>query len=171
MKPKTRGVHVESRENPRPTNEEIPTPPGNRTGAPRQGEEPVVPDGAGAFVEGCEAFLAGRYAEWRQGRHQAVPGWAWFNALAHGSLPDVIHLAETVNSVSGADEFVAQLAAQILDMIGGSEGALRDLQHCRLQPLETALRVRFGEASPQNRLQLVEWMVLAIHPIVRRPTS
>jgi hypothetical protein len=122
-------------------------------------------------VEGCEAFLAGRYAEWLQGRHQAVPGWAWFNALAHGSLADVIDLAETVDSVSGADELVAQLAAQLLDMIGGSEGALRDLQHCSLQPLETAVRVRFGEASPRNRLQLVEWMVLAIDPIVRRPTS
>lgn len=45
------------------------------------------------LVVECEAFLAGRYAQYLDTKNLRVPDWAWLNVLAHGSQDDIATLA------------------------------------------------------------------------------
>lgn len=101
-------------------------------------------DGAQLVAE-CEAFLAGTYAEYVESLGGRVPGWAWANLLAHGSVDDLrataalLHFARAVHPGGGWRAARAYLAAEVVGLVDGGACSLRDVQEQVLVPVELVL--------------------------------
>jgi hypothetical protein len=106
----------------------------------------------GLVVE-CEAFLSGRYREYLAAQNRPVPGWAWINQLAHGSLDDV-------RSMAGhpvADDplsVVVDLARRVVGLIDAGLSTLEGIQRQTLIPLELALAKRHPTDVPCDARRL-----------------
>jgi hypothetical protein len=114
------------------------------------------------LVAESEAYLTGRYAHWRLARREAVPGWAWLNTLAHGSIDDLVAMTAADSNNADLEELVADTARELLSLMKRTGVSLVVLQRSMLLPLETRLRDMYGWESPRDREQLAEWFLLAI---------
>ena len=95
------------------------------------------------LVADCDAFVAGRYAEYLLARKRPVPVWAWVNLFAHGSESDLREamLLGAARVPIGAQQWWsarAYLAGELLDQVAARR-PLRTLQRVVLAPLELEL--------------------------------
>jgi hypothetical protein len=108
-------------------------------------------------ADDCEAFLAGRLAEYRMGQQQCVSVSDWTNLLAHGTEDDLRGEIADVNGrrprtwkAGGNAEWQQArryLAATLLHRVAGEE-ALQRLQRLVLTPLELELAAGAMDWSP-----------------------
>ena len=76
--------------------------------------EPLPADAPEELGDECEAFQAGRWAEFRSARGREVPSWAWLNQVAHVSETDLRVLVRArVWRRRKADEWTGLRAAEI----------------------------------------------------------
>ena len=142
----------------------------------RRPEDPVVAF-AGELTLECEALLAGRYADYLCSRGRWAPPWAWVNALAHGSAPELSALAggggrPGVDDPPGTDRWRRALAFLAEDLLGQIEvtGATLDqLQRTRLIPLELELCRNPGRCTDPGELAGLVMAVVRRRPSRRRP--
>ncbi len=97
----------------------------------------------------CGAFLEGRFAQLLEARRRTVPSWAWLNQVAHGDLEQLRDLAGNVRPARQLGQpawewpqAVADIAAELLWLVGDDPPALRQLQLEALVPLELELMGR-----------------------------
>jgi hypothetical protein len=101
------------------------------------------------LVAAAESFLAGAYEQHLRGNDQLIPGWTRLNGIAHGDLDALTGMAKTLNvhdlpSVIGHSEEawrVAQavIAADLVELVMGSDKLLERIQRRLLIPLEFCL--------------------------------
>ncbi len=95
----------------------------------------------------CESLLAGRYADYLCSQGRGAPPWAWVNALAHCSEPELTALARGDARPGIHDTPVAQqwrqalafLAEDVRSHVERTGIRLDQLQRTRLIPLELEL--------------------------------
>ena len=110
-------------------------------------------------ADDCEAFLAGRLAEYRMDHHQFVSVSDWTNLLAHGSEADLRSEVSETNDIrsrtskSRGDAVWREarwyLTARLLHQVTG-EGALENLQRLVLVPLELELAAGAMDWGPRK---------------------
>ncbi len=98
------------------------------------------------IVRECTAFLSGCYPGHLVDAGLPVPAWAWLNPLAHGTADSVRVLASdaivrrpALYATNAWKQAVAYLAYEVLRLVGDDSGALADVQHQSLVPLELAM--------------------------------
>lgn len=102
------------------------------------------------IVEQCAAFLDGSYRELLMCRHQPIPAWTWINVLAHGDEEEVRRRAAEPVGADDCDAYLARLARHTLVKMRTEGVTLREVQHAILIPLELALIVSIGSATPEE---------------------
>ena len=135
------------------------------------GDEQHPTEGASAasiaarvLADEAEAFLSGRLVEYYLERGQAVPAWAWLNAIAHRTDAQLAAMV-----LAGRPERVPlelgrwydarlTLAVVVLDIARYSREEVSELQHDALIPLEIELA---GASIPPHGL--VQRVVDALH--------
>jgi hypothetical protein len=125
------------------------------------------------LTDECEALLRGGLVEYLQAEGRWTPPWAWVNALAHGSVDDLVRWAEggvdhaddpSLSDAAGWRAVLSFLAGDILSRVGAGGTTLEELQRSALIPLELDLMRGVERPTPdQGRLA---GMVMAA---VRRP--
>lgn len=100
----------------------------------------------------AEAFLAGRYRAYLEGRGEAVPAWAWVNELARGGRTELEELAALRKFCGGPKRLVGALAA---GLAGLDDARLQRVQRQRLEPLESVLRDLTGD-PPASEADLAQ---------------
>lgn len=111
----------------------------------------------------CELFLTGRYGERLRAANRPVPGWVWFNRLAHGSRDDLAELRADATAQSPApdwDRALAVLSGEILHAVDDDPQRLRTLQRDVLIPLE--LRLASDWFAPMDPPELVRRVAEAV---------
>jgi hypothetical protein len=91
------------------------------------------------LVEVAESYLRGALPGRAGGRARRLPPWAWVSALAHGSREAVEELAcrqGDRDTAAGWARAVGFLAGEVLDVAGGREERVGELQHRVLVPAE-----------------------------------
>lgn len=129
------------------------------------------PDPDGGLGDECEAWLAGRWAEYRAGRGEPVPSWAWLNRVAHASEKAVRSM--TRMPAVNCDEWfrLRGCVAESLVTEAAQRGlSVPDLQRSVLLPIECALfqddtHYRFGNP------ELIVWILAALHHPSAQPGS
>lgn len=116
------------------------------------------PDPDGGLGEECEAWLAGRWAEYLAGLGEPVPRWAWLNQVAHASEKAVRAMTRlpTVNN----DEWLRLrgcVAESLIKEAAGKGVSVAELQRSVLLPIESALfhdanLYRFGNPELMVRI-------------------
>lgn len=130
------------------------------------------PEGPQLVAE-CEAFLAGTYAEHVETLGDRVPGWAWANLLAHGTVDDLrtaatlLHTARSVHPAGGWHTARAYLATEVLRLVDGGTRSLHDLQQQLLVPVEEVLAS--GPGWAETPASLVTIVRSALSGGARRP--
>lgn len=138
---------------------------GRRNGVARQARD---------LTDEFEALLRGSLVEYLQSEGRWTPPWAWVNALAHGSVDDLVRWAEADGADSDDDASRSEaagwravlsfLAGDILSRVAAGRTTLEELQRSALIPLELELMRGVERPTPdQGRLA---GMVMAA---VRRP--
>jgi hypothetical protein len=92
------------------------------------------------LLDGCEAFLAGRYLSLHLQTNDWAPPWAWLNTLAHGDRADIEALASAPDEHLGTGGRAQYLAAALLAACDNHHLDLRYVQRGFLVPLE----LRYG---------------------------
>ncbi len=142
----------------------------------RRLEDPVVGLAAELTLE-CESLLAGRYADYLGSHGRRAPPWAWVNALAHCSVPELIALAGD-DGESGADDppganpwrrALAFLAEDVLAQVESSGVTLDQLQRTRLIPLELELCRHPDRCTDPGQLAGLVMAVVRRRPSRRQP--
>lgn len=113
----------------------------------REGDDERVGTSDSWIVEQCSAFLTGTYRELLERRRQAVPAWAWINAVAHGDEETVRRRAAEQMSSDDCDSYVARLARLTLVKMRNEGVTLKEVQNAILVPLELALVASTGSAT------------------------
>ncbi len=133
----------------------------------------LYPSFSGDTAEDCEAFLAGRLAEYRMAHHQYVSVSDWTNLLAHGAESDLRGEVADANGkrrrswdAAGSGEWREArryLAAAVLGRVD-SEEALRMLQRLVLVPLELGLAADSRWWGPLEWVTEVEVALVRYQP-------
>lgn len=90
-----------------------------------------------------DAFLSGRYVDWLLASGNWVPGWAWVNSLAHGTVEELLRLTAP-NALHPSRDFsewrrlIGGLADDLL-ALAPDDATLTSLQTRALVPLELHL--------------------------------
>lgn len=129
------------------------------------------------FAAECEAFLQGRFAALLSSRHETVPPWARLNQVAHGDLEQLRALAGSVRPAPQLGQpawewlqAVADIAAELLWLVGDDPPALRQLQLEALVPLEADMMGQRPRRafSPSGLLGDAQGALLRAFPTVSR---
>lgn len=116
----------------------------------------------------CEAWLAGRWAEHLDTRHQAVPSWAWLNQVAHASEEALQTMSQPPEKNPRDDQWswLRACVAEALIKRASERGVtVADLQRSVLVPIELAL---FGDES--RRMGDTELMIMVLAAL-RHPSA
>jgi hypothetical protein len=107
----------------------------------------------------CEFFLAGRYAERLQAAGRPLPPWVWLNELAHGSMEEMIALADGTSAHAHPqpwDAAMRYLAGELLAIAAGDNASLHAVQNDALLPLELRqVRYWFEPMTPNQMVTRV----------------
>lgn len=107
----------------------------------------------GGLADECDAFLTGRYAEYRRDVGQPIPAWAWINELAHRDPEDIVVLAIGDREPGRVlapwtpvvDDLAGSLAAQ-----AGSLAEMGTMQRAALVPLELSVIETGQRLTPKS---------------------
>lgn len=113
-------------------------------------DQPGVGTSDSWIVEQCAAYLDGTYRQLLERRGHPVPAWSWINVLAHGDDEEFRRCAAAPVGTDDCDGYVARLARHMLLKMRAESVSLRDVQNTVLVPLEMALIVRVGSATPEE---------------------
>jgi len=123
----------------------------------RQAPEEPEDQGTGMGEE-CEAWLAGRWAEYRADHGEPVPRWAWLNQVAHAPEPSLRAMARVQDFRDDHWWRLRGCVAESLLKEAADKGVTAgELQRSVLVPIESALfsdesLYHFGDAQLMIRI-------------------
>jgi hypothetical protein len=124
---------------------------GNRSGT-QAGSKASEPE----LIGECEAFLSGRLSHHFAQHHQAVPGWAWLNVLAHGGEGQIVALVDDDRRSSPGERAWRQAlvysAAEVTASAQATGASLDEIQRAVLVPLELDLIAEHGDRLDPGKM-------------------